>query len=242
MRIKALILLCILSVFGFSGKAQAASRNSGNDSKVNVGIKAGFNSSMPIIDRFSLGGTNLENIQNNYKVGYLGAFFCRFNLKKHHFLQTELSYNISKGSISIPNTEENIALLQDNALVKTDIHSIDVPLLYGYKFIDKYPYGMAFFAGPKVAYIWKKHSESEYSGFYQQDIHEKIKPFNFSGVVGLSVNISNIFFDFRYEVGLHNMVRSVTFDKSQTEMPYDTQEISLKRRRNVLSFSVGVIF
>ena len=101
---------------------------------------------------------------------------------------------------------------------------------------------MAFFAGPKVAYIWKKHSESEYSGFYQQDIHEKIKPFNFSGVVGLSVNISNIFFDFRYEVGLHNMVRSVTFDKSQTEMPYDAQDISLKRRRNVLSFSVGVIF
>ena len=67
-------------------------------------------------------------------------------MKGHHFMQTELSYNVSKGSISIPSSAENISLLQDNALVKTDIHSIDIPLLYGYKFIDKYPYGMAFFA------------------------------------------------------------------------------------------------
>ena len=242
MRTNVLILLCILWSIGFSGKARAASWNAEGDPKVNIGIKAGFNSSMFIIDRISIGGTELGNIQNNYKVGYFGAFFCRFNMKGHHFMQTELSYNVSKGSISIPSSAENISLLQDNALVKTDIHSIDIPLLYGYKFIDKYPYGMAFFAGPKAAYIWEKHSESEYSGFYQQGIHEEIRPFIFSGVVGLSVNVSNIFFDFRYEIGLHNMVRSVSFDKDLTETPYDTQDLSLKRRRNVLSFSVGVIF
>lgn len=242
MKTNALILLCLLSGIGFPGKAQAALRDAESDPKINIGIKAGFNSSMFIIDRFSTGGTELENIQNNYKVGYSGAFFCRFNLKRHHFLQTELSYNVSKGSISIPNAAENISLLQDNALVKTDIHSIDIPLLYGYKFIDKYPYGMALFAGPNAAYIWGKHSKSEYSGFYQQGIHEKMKPFVFSGIMGLSVNVSNIFFDFRYEIGLHDMVRSVTFDRNLTETPYDTQNLSLKRRRNVLSFSVGVIF
>lgn len=242
MKTNALILLFLLLAAGFSGKAQAASRDTESSQKVNIGIKVGFNSSMFFIDRFSLGNTELKNLQNNYKVGYLGAFFCRFNMKKHHFFQTEFSYNISKGSISMPNTAENIPLLQENALVKTDIHSIDVPLLYGYKFIDKYPYGMAFFIGPKAAYIWDKHSDSEYSGFYQQYINEEMRPFSFSGVVGLSVNVSNIFFDFRYEVGLHNMVKSVSYNKDLTDAPYNTQDISLKRRHNVLSFSVGVIF
>jgi len=102
MKTNALILLFLLLAAGFSGKAQAASRDTESSQKVNIGIKVGFNSSMFFIDRFSLGNTELKNLQNNYKVGYLGAFFCRFNMKKHHFFQTEFSYNISKGSIPIP--------------------------------------------------------------------------------------------------------------------------------------------
>ena len=240
MKTNALILLCLLLVTGLSASAQSAPQE--EPPKVNVGIKVGFNSTMFFIDHFLLGENELKDIQNNYKVGYFGAFFCRFNMKKHHFLQTELSYNVSKGSVSIPNSLDNAALIANNALVKTDIHSIDIPLLYGYKFIDSYPYGMAFFLGPKAAYIWEKHSESEYSGFYQQQIYEEIRPFSFSGVVGLAVNVSNIFFDFRYEIGVHNMVKSVSYAKDLTDAPYDTQDISVKRRRNVLSFSVGVIF
>lgn len=242
MRTNAFILLCLMGLSGLSAHAQTESRNETNDPKVNIGIKAGFNSTMFFIDHFTLGENELKDIQNNYKIGYFGAFFCRFNLKKHHFLQTEFSYNVSKGSISIPNDVNNAGLIDDNALVKTDIHSIDMPLLYGYKFVDAYPYGMAFFIGPKVAYAWEKHTKSEYSGFYQQGIKEEIRPFSFSGVVGLAVNVSNIFFDFRYEIGLHDLVQSITYDKTLTENPYNTQDISLKRRRNVLSFSVGVIF
>lgn len=216
--------------------------NTMHDAKVNVGVKAGFNSSMFFIDEFKVGNYSLDHIQNNYKVGYFASFFVRFNLKKHHFFQTEASYNITKGSVSIDKTVENSAFLKDNALVKTSIHSVDIPILYGYKFVDIYPYGMAFFLGPKVAYTWKKHTENEYTGFYQQEIYESVRPFNFSGVIGLAVNVSNIFFDFRYEIGLHNISENVTFDREITEDPYKGQDITIKRRRNVLSFSLGVIF
>ena len=67
-------------------------------------------------------------------------------------------------------------------------------------------------------------------------------PLYFSCVIGLAVNVSNIFFDFLYEAGLNNMIREVKFDASDTEAPYNTQTIELKKRRNVLSFSLGVIF
>lgn len=242
MKPKALIPICFLLAAGIAAKAQSAVSNMESEPKVNVGIKAGFNSTMFFIDRFSLGENELKDIQNNYKVGYFGALFCRFNLKKHHFIQTEFSYNVSKGSISIPGTVDNMALIADNALVKTDLHTIDMPWLYGYKFVDSYPYGLSFFVGPKVAYVWERHSKSEYSGFYQQNITEEIKPLYFSGVIGLAVNVSNIFFDFRYEIGLHDTVKSVSYDAAQTNAPYNEQDILLKRRRNVLSFSVGVTF
>ena len=241
------LVLLILSLFLLSFadlEAQSVESNAYNvrDAKVNIGVKAGFNSSMFFIDEFTVGGYALDHIQNNYKVGYFGSFFVRFNLKKHHFFQTEASYNITKGSISIEKSTENIDLLQNNALVKTTIHSFDVPLLYGYKFVDIDPYGMAFFIGPKVAYTWEKHTKNEYSGFYQQNIIETIRPFNFSGVVGLAVNVSNIFFDFRYEVGLHYISDGVSFNQNVTDVLYDEQKITMKRRRNVLSFSLGVIF
>ena len=84
---------------------------------MSIGIKAGFKSSMFFSDELSIGGEKIEDLQNNYKVGYFAALFCRFNLKEHHFLQTELSYNVSKGSVSIPNTLANSELIPDNALI-----------------------------------------------------------------------------------------------------------------------------
>lgn len=242
-RIALLILLWHFFVCADLWAQSAENLQSGvHDAKVNIGVKAGFNSSMFFIDEFKLGDYSLDHIQNNYKVGYFASFFVRFNLKKHHFLQTEASYHIAKGSISINQTTENIYFLKSNALVKTTIHSVDVPLLYGYKFVDVYPYGMAFFVGPKVAYTWDKYTKCEYTGFHQQGIQESIRPFNFSAVIGLAVNVSNIFFDFRYEMGLHNMSEGVDFNRGATEAPYNEQEIIIKRRRNVMSFSLGVIF
>lgn len=245
MKMKAALILVIgYMVFFDATKAQnsTSSRNTPHEPKVNVGIKTGFNSTMFFIERLTVGGQKLEHLQNNYKVGYLGAMFVRFNIKRHHFLQTEFSYNVSKGSISAAATEENINLLKNNALVKTENHSIAIPLLYGYKFIDSYPYQMSFFVGPQIAWSWKKNTSSDFSGFYQQSIRERFHPLTYSMVAGLAVNITNIFFDFRYEAGVHNLTRSITFDSISTENPYNEQELSIIRRRNVLSFSLGVIF
>lgn len=162
-------------------------------SRFNVGVKAGFNSSMFFTDEISINGKELEMAQNNYKVGYLAAVFCRFNLKKHHFIQPELSCNITQGSVSIPFTLANSELIKENALIKKKTTTLDLPILYGYKFIDVHPYGMAFFIGPKITWIWKQHSSTEFTGFYQQEIKEDQHPLQYSGVIGLAVNVSNIF-------------------------------------------------
>lgn len=244
-RILLILISCLFSgMYLHAQKATAPmlTLSKSQKSKVNLGFKGGFNSSMFFMDEFMLGTESVKGLQNNYKVGYFGAFFGRFNLKKHHFIQPEISYNVSKGSVSIQNELENSSILPGEALIKNTITSINIPLLYGYKFVDSEPYGMAFFVGPQVAWTWKEQTSHEFTGFYQQDIYEQIHPFNYSAVLGLAVNVSNIFFDFRYEMGLHNLTRSVTYDQSQTTSPYNEMDIVLKYRKNVMSFSVGVMF
>ena len=210
-------------------------------SAVSIGVKGGFNSTMFFANEFYIGGTKVSNIQNNYKVGYFASFFLRANFK-HHFIQPEISYNVNKASVLINLHSDNLAIAPVNGLVKSKMISFDVPLLYGYKFIDKHPYGMALFIGPKVAWTWDKHTHIDYSGFNQVDINEKIKPLNYSAVFGLAVNISNIFCDFRYEVGLNKISDAISFDKNATQAPHNQMELVYERRRNVLSFSLGVIF
>ena len=234
----ALMLLVAGSVSAESDNVKMVSKK---HSTVSFGVKGGFNSTMLFADVFHIGGNKVIDTQNNYKVGYFASAFLRFNIKKH-FIQPEISYNINQASVSIDVQPNNSALIPENALVKSKMISFDFPLLYGYKFIDKDPYGMAFFVGPKVAWTWDKHCKINYSGFYQKDIVEDFKPLNYSAVFGIAVNISNIFCDFRYEIGLNNISNSINYNDTETASPYNEKEIVFKRRRNVLSFSVGFIF
>lgn len=59
----------------------------------NVGVKAGFNSSMFFTDEISINGKELEQAQNNYKVGYFAAVFCRFNIK--NITSSSLSFHVT---------------------------------------------------------------------------------------------------------------------------------------------------
>ena len=65
---------------------------------INFGIKGGFNSSMYFIDRFRIQDITIDELQNNYKIGYFGSLFMRVNIHKH-YLQPELIYNVSKGGL-----------------------------------------------------------------------------------------------------------------------------------------------
>lgn len=209
---------------------------------INIGIKAGIVSSMTFIDELSIGGTRMENIQNNYKIGYYASIFNRFNLRNHHLIQPEFNLTTLQGSVSVNKNADNGALLENNVLMKTHITSIDFMPLYGYHFVDQANYGMVFFIGPKISWIWKKYSETEFEGFYQQNIKERLKPITLGLVTGLALNIGKIFYDFRYDIGLHHTVQNITFDAAMTPIEHRNNEIVVKRRRNILSFSLGVMF
>ena len=212
------------------------------DKKVNFGVKGGFNSSMMLISHLSVDGQNISNIQNEYKIGYFASLFMRVNFDRH-FLQPELSYNINQCEIhfSAPKTDDLIATPHQYA-ISSRISCFELPILYGYNFVKEGPYQMAVFGGPKIRYFWGKHSENQYHNFYQTSIKEEMYPLNLSMTMGIAVTISRIFFDFRYDIGLHNISKKLDYSPNKLiDVPGDEQ-IRFHRRYNTLSFSLGLYF
>lgn len=213
-----------------------------NTKKVNFGVKGGFNSSMFMVSELKIKDVTIDEVQNNYKIGYFGALFMRINMKKH-FIQPEVSYNVSKCEITFDKLgSQHPAVEPDYASVQSVLHSIDCPILYGYNLVKKGPYGMSVFAGPKLRYLWGKKDQITFENFDQKGIHEKLHPFNASAVVGISVNISRIFFDFRYEQSISNISKSIVYDNINSDGSTGVSNIVFRRRDSALSFSLGVLF
>ena len=115
----------------------------------------------------------------------------------------------------------------------------------GFVVTPQITYSLAVFGGPKVRYIWDRKSDIDFENFDQVNIRERLRPLNLSFTVGVSVTISRVFFDFRYDMGLHNISKSVTYDIPADNNAADENtknEIRFHRRDNVLSFSFGVFF
>ncbi|HIZ00867.1 MAG TPA: PorT family protein [Candidatus Bacteroides merdipullorum] len=209
----------------------------------NFGAKAGFTAALSLLNDFSIGGVPIEQVQNDYKVGYFASLFMRINFGRH-FLQPEVSYNVNQCGVNFNKPQDQDMAIgsqtSSTAYIESKIHSIDIPVIYGYNFIKTGPYAMSVFGGPKIRYIWKRKSKVSFRNFDAEDLHESLRPLNVSFTLGVAVAISRIFFDFRYDIGLLNMSKGVTYTPSTEET--DEYAVSYRRRDNVLSFSLGIFF
>ncbi|MDR2859415.1 MAG: PorT family protein [Mediterranea sp.] len=213
-----------------------------NDTKkVSYGIRAGFNSSMYLVSNFVIKDVTIDEVQNNYRVGYGVSLFSRFNINKH-FIHSEASYNVSLCEIVFDKLGGlHPDIKPDYASISSKIRYIAFPLLYGYNIVKSGPYGMSVFGGPQLRYIWNKRNEITFDNFDQEGIQEVLYPFNISLLAGVAITISPIFFDFRYEQGLNNISKSVTYNPINDSGERESK-ILLPRKDHVLSFSFGIMF
>ena len=181
---------------------------------VNFGVKGGFTASLFLVSDFSINGQEIKEVQNNYKIGYFASVFMRINFERH-FIQPEISYSVNRCNILFdkPQAEgapEDTPLEQ--ASITSSIHSIDIPVIYGYNIIMDGPYSLAVL----------------------------------NLTLGVAITISRVFFDFRYDIGLHNISKKITYTSPElTPSPGEEipdNEIRFHRRDNVLSFSLGMFF
>jgi len=210
-----------------------------NLKRVNFGIKGGFNSVLYFANKVEIGDETFNKMQTNYKVSEFVSAFMRINLKKD-FLQPEIAYHVSRGDILFnKNQNSTTTTTQDIAVLSSKITSIEMPLLYGHYIVKKSNYGMTMFFGPKIKYIWKSKSNTSFNNFGYDNIKEDLYQYSVNAVLGLGVNISNLFFDFRYEQGLNNISKTISAVDKETGNP---AYIKVNRTASQLNFSLGFIF
>jgi hypothetical protein len=233
----AALALWLLSTAAFCLWGQSTADNATDNSTINFGAKGGFTSTLLWVSELVVEDVEITQIQNNYQIGYFGSFFMRINFRRH-FLQPEISYTVNRSSITFQKAEAT-----GSSSISSDIRSFDLPIIYGYNFIKEGPYSLAVFGGPKVHYIMDKYSHEEFKNVLDDSpaVDEVLSPINLSFTLGVAVAISPLFFDFRYDVGLHNISRRITYlAANEAEVPADRLRFS--RRNHVLSFSVGLFF
>ncbi len=208
------------------------------DKIFNFGFTAGLRSSLPVVNSLTIDGIEAENLQVHYRVGYQGSVFCRLNIDRI-FLQPSISWQHSSSEIrfSLPSEIENTQDLFSNRL-KLRHESIEVPVLVGYKIIKESPYGLSLMIGPKFKYNYN----TKYTFNFENSMNRFSNDSNeidINIVMGVGVSIWRLFFDFTYEFGLNKMDSDF---KNLNPVEASITDITIDKRMNVMSFSLGLLF
>lgn len=220
---KTFLLFLLCSFFFINIKGQ---QKYNKDKFVNLGLKVGFNSAIPTINLQTEYGSLSSETTNS--VGYIGEVFMRLNLNRVYF-QPELAYCLTKEHISIQ-TEDH----SNYATFNINVNSLDASAIWGYNTVKEDRYGLSLFSGVKIKYAYEIDLKSSKSAKHTTD-NEAF--YNFYITTGLGVNVSNLFFDFRYDIALKKNDIDMTGLRSASY-----GKINLNRKANILSFSIGVLF
>ena len=220
---KVFILIGTLFFSCWAANAQSIMRM--EDKTFNWGAKVGLNASFPVINSLSINNVETENVHIEYKIGYSAAFFCRINIERF-FLQPSFGWHRAEGDVrfSLP--------------VRTN--SLEMPIMVGYNWVKKGPYGLSFMVGPKLKYNYKTAYTYE-SATMHIDYENDNSPFGINISAGIGVSIGRLFFDFVYEFGLNESETDFKeiMNLSESETHYD---IRVNKRTNVMSMSLGFLF
>lgn len=237
--------ICLIGCLLFLSLAAGAQKLMQMEDKAfNFGAKVGFNATFPVVNSLLIDGNRVDEVSIQYKVGYLAAVFCRVNIDRF-FIQPSLAWHKSEGELyfNMPlSSAQNDAAeaTQQKDRLKMTTRSLEMPVMVGYCFVKKAPYGLSLMAGPKFKYNYKVLYQSTLNNVSEEYTNNKT-PFGMNIATGMGVSIGRLFFDFVYEFGLNQTETDFksTGQKGTTTASHD---IRIDKRTNVMSFSLGFLF
>lgn len=202
--------------------------------RFNFGIKTGVHALTYNDPEFGIEGYDFnssDNIQSR-KIGYTVSAFVRYTFHRF-YLQTEATLGLTQHNFEFTDMNGGQHAL-GNSTYELRTLCIQVPLLFGYNFIDQRVFGMSVFTGPRAKQLLTSHCRQEFSNFKHKGLKEVLNRTTYYWEVGLGVKIGNVFFDFTYDIGINNS--SKYLESSETGDRFKSS-----RNENILSFSIGFI-
>jgi hypothetical protein len=123
-----------------------------------LGVKAGYNSSLNIGNLSSISEYDLGDVKNEMTNNFQGGVFARIFIKKF-FIQPEVLYSMQKKEFNVTDYLLNGQKLSFTSLA--NISRVEVPVFVGYKLLDLKVANLRVFLGPK--FIMNSNSSLEIS-------------------------------------------------------------------------------
>lgn len=246
---KRFITILFLSFVSLTSFSQETQEKQGfmyiKDKQFNLGLRIGFNSQLPIIHEFSVNGKEIEDFQQQYKVGYLAAVSMRINFGRT-FLNPTVSWYYSESELNftipvspIDGSEDLIYQSYYGNQISSTSSSLEIPILVGYDFVKSNPYRLSLMLGPKFKYFFKSKYDIGIKDCPSAFFMEDNVPYCLNLVAGIDVTIGRLFLDFTYELGITRINSTFGYEIEGSSSP---AIISYDRRANSLSFALGVLF
>lgn len=182
---KPVFILCfILCLFVTPWEAEA---------QFKFGIKAGYNASKL--------STNLDSIKTSINSGLHVGLFARIGKKLH--LQPEIYYTLS-GLVF----ENESALSSGNWKQKVTMHSLDIPVLVGFKIVGTDKFNWRINAGPVASFVLGSKLKDLNANEQIVKLKEPdLSAVNWSVQVGTGIDIWMVTLDVRYQIGLNKVIK-----------------------------------
>ena len=196
--------------------------------QLNFGIKAGYNSSLTLgnIGSIQSGDYDLTDVKSELSNGFHAGVFARIGKKV--YVQPELLYAMGKKEYTVSLQD---AMNNDITYDKfVSISTVDIPLLVGYKLLDKKMANIRLFAGPTLRLDAGSSLEFDngVSGgtITKEDLFRDIKKSQIGLEAGVGIDVLMFTLDARYNL-IGDMYQTKISDLNIDNVPVSTFVISV---------------
>lgn len=196
--------------------------------QLNFGIKAGYNSSLTLgnIGSIQSGDYDLTDVKSELSNGFHAGVFARIGKKV--YVQPELLYAMGKKEYTVSLQD---AMNNDITYDKfVSISTVDIPLLVGYKLLDKKMANVRLFAGPKLRLDAGSSLEFDnvVSGgtITKEDLVRDVKKSQIGLEAGVGIDVLMFTLDARYNL-IGDMYQTKISDLNIDNVPVSTFVISV---------------
>lgn len=201
-------------------------------------FRFGFSATGTYVYNLQADGKRLDGYTQDTQVGHFFGLDGYYN-RRYLLLKTGVGLSRNKSTFYVDLNSWNPDAVSAREIgVSLSSYNLVIPLQAGAHIINRPPYSMSVYTGPRFMIPFTSSYKSTFIGLENQDITESLSDFIWGWTIGLTIRTGRTMIDFEYESGISNI--SGGFE-GQCPEPAPEQLI-LDRRLNILSFSYGITF
>ena len=202
------------------------------------GARIGFAASGTYVTNALIDGHKLTDYTQDTQVGNFGAFMFRFNSRRL-LIQTGIGLNMNKSSFHFDTSDWAAEGTEAKEITCSySMLSMTIPVQLGMHIINRPPYCMSVFTGPRLRYTPSKYYSVTYTGLDPYSFTDSPSELTAGWTAGMSIQIGRTFLDFEYEATINNISHKMYDTSGANPSP----DYALSRKVSIISFSYGIMF